>query len=76
MAIKTYSKGSKTQLSTNFKAYEFDCNGSNCCSKTKIDEKLVSILQKIRNSKESNGIQFIAGLTWCFRKLKLWQEVK
>lgn len=49
MAIKTYSKGSKTQLSTNFKAYEFDCNGSNCCSKTKIDEKLVSILQKIRN---------------------------
>lgn len=38
-------------------------------------ETALSILQKIRNSKESNGIQFIAGLTWCFRKLKLWQEI-
>ena len=35
----------------------------------------MAILQKIRNSKESNGIQFIAGLTWCFRKLKLWHEL-
>lgn len=38
-------------------------------------ENALSILQKIRNSKESNGIQFIAGITWCFRKLKLWQEL-
>jgi DNA polymerase-3 subunit delta len=38
-------------------------------------EQALSILQKIRNSKESNGIQFIAGLTWCFRKLKLWLEI-
>jgi DNA polymerase-3 subunit delta len=38
-------------------------------------ESALSILRKIRNSKESNGVQFIAGLTWCFRKLKLWQEV-
>lgn len=38
-------------------------------------ENALSILQKIRNSKDSNGIQFIAGLTWCFRKLKLWHEV-
>lgn len=38
-------------------------------------ENALSIFQKIRNSKDSNGIQFIAGLTWCFRKLKLWHEV-
>lgn len=38
-------------------------------------ESALSIIQKIRNSKESNGIQFIAGLTWCFRKLKQWQEI-
>ena len=38
-------------------------------------ENALLILQKIRNSKESNGIQFIAGLTWCFRKLKLWFEI-
>lgn len=38
-------------------------------------ESALSILRKIRNSKESNAVQFIAGLTWCFRKLKLWQEV-
>lgn len=49
MAIKTYQKNSKEQLSTNFKAYEFSCKGSGCCSKTKVDEKLVAILQKIRD---------------------------
>ena len=43
-------------------------------SSVRLDNAL-SILQKIRNSKESNGIQFIAGLTWCFRKLKLWHEL-
>jgi hypothetical protein len=41
MAIKTYSKGKATQLSTNFKSTEFDCHGSGCCSTTQVDEKLV-----------------------------------
>lgn len=49
MAIKTYSKGKATQLSTNFRSTEFDCHGSGCCSSTQIDEKLVEYLQNIRN---------------------------
>ena len=48
MAIKTYQKGSSEQLSTNFKAREFDCQGRGCCSTTPIDEKLVQYLQQIR----------------------------
>ena len=44
MAIKTYKKGVSTQLSTNFRSVEFDCNGSGCCSSTQIDEKLVEYL--------------------------------
>jgi hypothetical protein len=49
MAIKTYKKGTAVTLSTNFKSTEFDCHGSGCCSSTKIDEKLVEYLQKIRD---------------------------
>ena len=49
MAIKTYKKGTAVTLSTNFKSTEFDCHGSGCCSSTKVDEKLVEYLQKIRN---------------------------
>lgn len=49
MAIKTYKKGSVTQLSTNFKSTEFDCHGNGCCSSTKIDENLIKYLQKIRD---------------------------
>ena len=49
MAIKTYKKGTATQLSTNFKSTEFDCHGSGCCSSTLVDENLVKYLQKIRN---------------------------
>jgi hypothetical protein len=49
MAIKTYSKGSATTLSTNFKSTEFDCHGSGCCSSTQVDENLVKYLQKIRD---------------------------
>ncbi len=43
-----YAKGSRYQLSENFRAYEFDCPGSGCCTETPIDEKLVACLQKIR----------------------------
>ncbi|MBR6619406.1 MAG: DUF882 domain-containing protein [Clostridia bacterium] len=48
MAVKKYPKGSKTKLSKNFKAYEFDCKGANCCGSTMIDSKLVEYLQQIR----------------------------
>jgi hypothetical protein len=49
MAIKSYTKGKSTKLSTNFGSHEFDCKGKGCCSTTFIDEQLVSYLQKIRN---------------------------
>lgn len=45
----TYAKGSKTKLSTNFTANEFDCNGNGCCTETVIEPELVEILQKIRS---------------------------
>lgn len=48
MAIKTYKKGDATKLAPNFRAREFDCCGSGCCSETLIDDKLVSYLQRIR----------------------------
>lgn len=49
MAIKTYKKGSTDKLSANFKASEFSCKGSGCCSTVLIDEKLVEYLQQIRD---------------------------
>lgn len=49
MAVKTYTKGQKTQLSKNFTSLEFDCHGNGCCSSTKVDSKLVDYLQQIRN---------------------------
>jgi DNA polymerase-3 subunit delta len=35
----------------------------------------LSILQKLRHAKAANGIQLIAGLTYCFRKLQIWQNL-
>lgn len=49
MAIKTYSKTSTAKIAPNFKVSEFSCKGSGCCSETKIDEKLVSYVQAIRD---------------------------
>ena len=49
MAIKNYKRGSEELLATNFRAREFDCHGRGCCTKTPVDEKLVSILQNIRD---------------------------
>lgn len=46
--VKTYKKGTKTKLATNFKASEFDCKCKRC-SETLIDTALVDILQKIRS---------------------------
>ncbi len=38
-------------------------------------ETALSILQKLRLSKESSGVQLIAGLTYCFRKLRSWHNL-
>lgn len=38
-------------------------------------ETSLSILQKMLLSKGSSGVQVIAGLTYCFRRLKVWHEV-
>lgn len=46
--IKSYNKGLGTYLSKNFKIREFDCKCSRC-SKTLVDEELVTTLQKIRD---------------------------
>ena len=48
MAIERYKKGSGTKLAENFRAREFDCQGTGCCSETPIDRKLVTYLQQIR----------------------------
>lgn len=49
MAIKTYNKTDKKQLSKNFALSEFACKGSGCCSTVKVDSDLVTYLQKIRD---------------------------
>lgn len=49
MAINKYVKGSTKRLSENFLASEFMCKGTACCSSGLIDDKLVEILQKIRD---------------------------
>ena len=38
-------------------------------------ETALSILQKLRLSKESSGVQLIAGLTYCFRRLRAWHSL-
>lgn len=48
MSIRTYKKGSKTRVATNFSASEFGCKGDGCCISAKIDTALVEHLQKIR----------------------------
>ena len=45
----TYIKGKSVNLTANFESTEFDCNGKGCCSETKVDEKLIEYLQKIRD---------------------------
>lgn len=49
MAIKNYKRGDSTKLSKNFRVSEFLCKGSGCCTHGQIDDKLVEILQKIRD---------------------------
>ncbi len=45
-------------------------------SKSERLENALEILQKIRLSKDSSGVQLIAGLTYCFRKLSVWQGLQ
>lgn len=47
--MRTYKKGTVTKMSNSFKSTEMDCHGNSCCSYTKVDEKLVTYLQKIRD---------------------------
>lgn len=49
MAVKKYGKESNIWLSSNFKSNEFDCKGNGCCSETLVDDKLIILLQDIRN---------------------------
>lgn len=49
MGYYKIQKGTKVSLSKSFISYEFDCHGSGCCSVTLINEKLVDILQQIRD---------------------------
>lgn len=44
-----FKKGQRISLSENFVSKEFDCHGVGCCSTTKLDERLVEYLQKIRD---------------------------
>ena len=49
MAIKTYKESANAKLAENFSTIEFCCKGYGCCTESKIDEKLVNYLQKIRD---------------------------
>lgn len=48
MAITIYQKGGSQKIAANFRAREFDCQGTGCCFETPIDEQLVQYLQQIR----------------------------
>lgn len=49
MAIKTYKRGDNARLSENFRVSELLCKGAGCCTQGQIDDKLVEILQNIRD---------------------------
>lgn len=38
-------------------------------------EVSLSVLQRILQSKGASGVQVIAGLTYCFRRLRVWHEI-
>lgn len=48
MAVKTYKKNAGAKLSAHFKQSEFDCKGKGCCDKTYIDDRLVEMLERLR----------------------------
>lgn len=53
----------------------FDALATNAAPSTRLENAL-EILQKIRLSKDSNAVSLIAGLTFCFRRLLVWQKLK
>lgn len=58
---------------TAFTLFDALCEGSRSPS-LRLDTAL-GILQKLRLSKDSSGIQLIAGLTYCFRRLQVWHQL-
>ena len=50
----------------------FDAMTENTKSSQERFENCIEILNKIKLSKDSNGTSLIAGLTYCFRQLRLW----
>ena len=52
----------------------FDSMTSRVPNEQKLEQAL-TILQKIRLSKDASSVMIIAGLASCFRKLQLWQNL-
>lgn len=63
MAVITYKKSNRIQLSANFNSNEFRCGlGRPCaCQTTLIDEALVDILQKIRDHWPGHALHITSG---------------
>lgn len=63
MAVITYKKSDRIQISKNFNSYEFRCGlGRPCsCQTTLIDEKLVEILQMIRDHWPGHAVHITSG---------------
>ena len=63
MAVITYKKSDRIQLSKNFNSYEFRCGlGRPCsCQTTLIDKKLVEILQMIRDHWPGHVLHITSG---------------
>ena len=54
----------------------FEAMADDTKNQTERFEKALTILQKIRLSKESSSVLVLAGLTSCFRKLLLWHKLR
>lgn len=63
MAVITYKKSDRIQLSKNFNSYEFRCGlGRPCaCQTTLIDEALVDILQMLRDHWPGHALHITSG---------------
>ncbi len=53
----------------------FEVMADSSVNKSKRLEDSLEILQKIRLSRESNGVAIIAGLSYCFRQLRSWHDI-
>lgn len=54
----------------------FETMADEALSATQRFEKCLEILQKIRLSKTNSSVSIISGLTFCFRKLTIWNKLK